>query len=370
MMVTFKPLLTVHLYILYLLKYACSENVTDSDALTVNFAIVIFRHGERSPGALYPKDPHQNFTWRGGFGQLTQRGMQQAYNLGLKSRQRYNQLLPSNDMADEIYVRSSAKKRCLMTARHFLAGFLLADNGLQRSANRSQPIAINIIPKERDKLISQRAPCPKYDKMLKKILMNPPENLKKFIDDNIELFKYISKHTGKKVTSIHSGEQLFDILSIEKAHGLDLPKWTEKIYPEKLLSLAERTMAVVTENDYMKKIKGVNRMTLKSDNQLKPDRKLFIYSGHDTTLINVMRALNITSQTTNKPDFASSLHFEMHHNPNDKDEFEVKIFYRSDSECELKPIDIPKCDRPCSLIAFTKAVKHLIIRDYEQECII
>lgn len=69
----------------------------------------------------------------------------------------------------------------------------------------------------------------------------------------------------------------------------------------------------------------VGKMTLKSNKQLQPDRRLFIYSGHDTTLINVMRALNITSQTTNKPDFASSLHFEMHHNRNIKHDFEVKV---------------------------------------------
>lgn len=72
----------------------------------------------------------------------------------------------------------------------------------------------------------------------------------------------------------------------------------------------------------------LNKMTLKSNNQLKPNRRLFIYSGHDTTLINVLRALNITSQTTNKPDFASSLNFEMHHSRNIPDDFEVKVKYQ------------------------------------------
>lgn len=58
--------------------------------------------------------------------------------------------------------------------------------------------------------------------------------------------------------------------------------------------------------------------------QLDPARRLFIYSGHDVTLVNVMRALNISSQTSNKPDFASALHFELHHNPIDNDS-EVKV---------------------------------------------
>lgn len=72
----------------------------------------------------------------------------------------------------------------------------------------------------------------------------------------------------------------------------------------------------------------LDKMIQKQHNQLKPNRKLFIYSGHDTTLVYVMRALNITSQTTQKPDFASSIHFELHQNAQMQDDFEVKVrFY-------------------------------------------
>lgn len=49
---------------------------------------------------------------------------------------------------------------------------------------------------------------------------------------------------------------MYNILSIEKANGLELPKWTESVFPDKLLALAERNLAVLTETDYMKQIKG------------------------------------------------------------------------------------------------------------------
>lgn len=71
----------------------------------------------------------------------------------------------------------------------------------------------------------------------------------------------------------------------------------------------------------------LDKMIRTKSNQLKTARKLFIYSGHDVTLVNVMRALNISSQTSNKPDFASALHFELHHNPIDHDS-EVKVIQR------------------------------------------
>lgn len=49
---------------------------------------------------------------------------------------------------------------------------------------------------------------------------------------------------------------MYDILSIEKVKGLKSPDWAADVYPEKLLTLAERSMAILTENDFMKRMKG------------------------------------------------------------------------------------------------------------------
>lgn len=70
-------------------------------------------------------------------------------------------------------------------------------------------------------------------------------------------------------------------------------------------------------------------MTKKKNNQLKPDRRLFIYSGHDVTLVNVMRALDIIPQTTRKPDYAAALYFELHQNPILDNDLEVKVMPNS-----------------------------------------
>lgn len=44
------------------------------------------------------------------------------------------------------------------------------------------------------------------------------------------------------------------------------------------------------------------------------------------------------------------------------------MFYRANPESDLQRLSIPLCHRPCTLTAFTKAVKHLIVRDYNKEC--
>lgn len=63
----------------------------------------------------------------------------------------------------------------------------------------------------------------------------------------------------------------------------------------------------------------------KKTKTLNPDRTLFIYSGHDVTLVNVMRTLNIIDQTSKKPDFASAIYFELHQNDALEDDLEVKV---------------------------------------------
>lgn len=45
-------------------------------------------------------------------------------------------------------------------------------------------------------MISQKATCAKYDQILAKMYTDPPEDLKKFVDSNAELFAYVSNHTG------------------------------------------------------------------------------------------------------------------------------------------------------------------------------
>lgn len=66
-------------------------------------------------------------------------------------------------------------------------------------------------------------------------------------------------------------------------------------------------------------------MVEKKAGQLKPDRNLFVYSGHDVTLVNVMRALNVISQTSRKPDFAATMTFELHSNAELENDLEVKV---------------------------------------------
>lgn len=256
------------------------------------------------------------------------------YNLGKNLRTRYYRLQPPSGFysKDDMYVLSSAAERCLMSAQSFLAGFLPPLENRNLLPIQWQPVAINSFPRDRDYLMAQKKSCPKYDATLKKMYELPPKELKELNERNAALYKSLSKNTGLNITNVQDVELLYNILEIERINGLTLPDWTEDVFPEKMLPLAERNLALITETPFMKKIKGgaivteiVDNMIKKRAHTLKPERSIFIYSGHDVTLVNLMRALTVLNQTSAKPDYGATFVFELHHSVIYEDDFEIKV---------------------------------------------
>ena len=136
----------------------------------------------------------------------------------------------------------------------------------------------------------------------------------------------------QNVTYLTDVGTLYDTLDIEKSAGLSLPDWTKDVFPSKMLPLAARSLELLTETPFMKRIKGgalateiLDQMLQKRAAKLQPDRSLFIYSGHDVTLVNLMRALGVEDQTSNKPDFGATLVLELHDSYSLRDDLEVKV---------------------------------------------
>ncbi len=86
------------------------------------FTLDLIRHGDRTP---LKKIPHILYDWNLGLGQLTPKGMQQEYELGVKLRESYvkkSQLLPIEYQSETLYVRSTNVDRTLMSAQSLLLG--------------------------------------------------------------------------------------------------------------------------------------------------------------------------------------------------------------------------------------------------------
>lgn len=168
--------------------------------------------------------------------------------------------------------------------------------------------------------------------MLKNLYANPPADVVELMKTNEQLFKMLSNNTGHKIVTVTDVELLYNTLKVEHDAKLVLPDWTEKVFPDKMLPIAKRSLALFTETQFMKRIKGgafvtqvLESMTKRKLNILKPNRSIFVYSGHDVTLCNVMRALGIIADTAEAPDYAAALVFELHHSVIYEDDFEVKV---------------------------------------------
>lgn len=114
----------------------------------------------------------------------------------------------------------------------------------------------------------------------------------------------------------------------------------------------------------------VDHMDKKRLTLLDPDRSIFIYSGHDVTLVNVMSALDIVDQTSSIPDYGASLVMELHYNSiTFQDDFEVRLVYYFNHEDKFpKLLRIPNCVAPCSLTAFAESVDAMLWTNYDDLC--
>lgn len=362
-----------------MLAYLAFGDSTDESGLrTLRMVSIIFRHGERSPTDFYPNDPHRNHPWTGGLGALSEKGSQQMYHLGKLLRPRYYRLLPPNGLysKDHMTVVSSYAERCIMSAQSFMAGFLPPLENNNPLPIPWQPAAINVLPRDRDTLLAQKQYCPRYESSLQRLMALPPKDVREIYEKNSALFRTLSQSTGKNISTVHDVELLYNTLEIEKLAGLELPDWTEGIFPDKMLPLAVRSLALLTEIPLMKKIKGGAIVGELLDNAIRrrtgilsPERNIFIYSGHDVTLVNLMRALDVIRQTPGKPDFSAAIVFELHHSITFDDDYEVKIvyFYNSDDKYP-KEFKIPSCPSPCSLTKFEEAMEAVRLRNYDEMC--
>lgn len=120
------------------------------------------------------------------------------------------------------------------------------------------------------------------------------------------------------MTNVKQAQSLWDILSIEQSKNLTLPAWTDAVFPNRLHIMAEWGLRFGLQTPYMMLAKGgplVSRIfdqMMHKQNRKEPNRSINIYSGHDSTLLSVIRLLNLTRETTKIPDYGATLAFELH----------------------------------------------------------
>lgn len=367
------------------------------DDLEVVFATVIYRHGDRTPVDTYPTDPYKDRSnWPVGFGRLTPRGKRMQYNLGKYLRSRYGALLGVDYDEKVIYVRSTDVDRTLMSAESNLAG-LYPPKGDQ-IWNKDipwQPIPVHTVDLEADNLLSSHSNCPRMTELVEDVLKSP--EVKKINEEYQWLYDYLAQNVNASVDNMREVNYLFDTLFIETVYNKTLPLWTKKVYPEKMRYLHDLSFTLTTWTHELKRLRAgplisniVDTFTKVSagqffasaddhgaiaDHKLHRERKMNMYSGHDTTVSSFLNGLGMFDPPI-APPYASCIMIELLKGAQSGGHF-VRFFYKNETNVnsEGSPADpnpyllqLPGCDTTCPLEKFEELTRPLRPRNWEREC--
>lgn len=360
-------------YTIIAIQCASLQKTEETDGkTTLQYVAILHRHGFRAPERTFPKDPYndQSKYWPEGWGELLPEGKRELYKLGTTLQHRYKEFI-SEYSADAVRVNSSDLNRCHMSTASMLAGWF-PPRGDQVWSKKLlwQPVPIHSVPLSQDRVIGLRAPCAKFDLEKEKIVKEMKANATK--EEN-EIFSYLSQHMGELVDDFHQVEVYYATLLIEKRKGLKLPKWTKKVFPHKMREVAAKSITVYTWNKFMKRMYGgpiikdiVEHFKLKSEGYRKSN-KVLVYSGSDTTLVDVWRALQFKERIL--PDFGSTFIFELHKHQDNK--HFVKFFFMNDTTIEEPhQLNIPNCQDPCYLDELQTATQYVRSVDWDKDCVV
>lgn len=191
-----------------------------------------------------------------------------------------------------------------------------------------QPIPIFSEPLDQDSLLLVRTPCPRYFEARDEVFER--HEVKAETQKYQPLFENLTKITGMNVTNAEHINSLYITLEAERDFGLKLPDWAQEYFPKKMQYLAEQSYVYNAYTAEMQKIKGgpflkkmFSDMQKKREQKLKPfDRKMFIYTGHDWTVGNILSALKVWDRQM--PRFSVMAIFELHKNPHTQ-EYYVEV---------------------------------------------
>ncbi|XP_075861477.1 prostatic acid phosphatase isoform X2 [Microcebus murinus] len=312
-------------------------------AKELKFVTLLFRHGDRSPIETFPNDPIKESSWPQGFGQLSQLGMEQHYELGQYIKKRYSKFLNESYKHQQIYIRSTDVDRTLMSAMANLAALFPPEGAsIWNPSLLWQPIPVHTVSLPEDQLLYLPfRSCPRFQEL-------ESETLK-------------SEEFQKRLRPYKS------------IHNFTLPTWATEDTITKLRELSELSLLSlygIHKQKEKSRLQGgvlVNEILnhMKSVTQGSSYRKLVMYSAHDTTVSGLQMALDVYNGML--PPYASCHFMELYL---DKGQYFLEMYYRNETQHEPYPLTLPGCTHSCPLEKFAELVAPVIPQDWSAECMI
>lgn len=357
--------MAVTFYIIFLVNLVLLKAFPDTSE--IEFVTVVYRHGDRTPVRTFPTDRYDESYWPSGWGQLTNAGKNEHFELGKWLRDRYQGFLPLEYNEKDIYVESTNYSRTLMSALSNLAGlYEPVGRDVWRPNINWQPIPVRISSQFLDYGDVDGLKCEKYEK-LEEELQNS-ESVQNQSRKYSEVFKNLTELSGMEIPELGFSKAglIYESFFIEQSNGLELPSWAHDYYPQPLTDINNYESTLPANNQDLKRLKCgpflkeiLDHFDQKINGSL--TKKMWQYSGHDTTVANLMQCLNVYDNEV--PPYASALILELH---KQRRQYHVRVSYRKDQV--LTDLTIPGCTARCPLDNLKNLMQPVIPGDWKDEC--
>jgi hypothetical protein len=362
-------------YVFTSLLFICGCLAQQND--TLQMVQILYRHGDRSPTESFPTNPLPESAWPQGFGELTQVGMLQHFELGIYLRKRYIEgvpyrLLNSSYSRYEVTIRSTDYDRTLMSAYSNLAG-LYPPSGDQ-IWNKDllwQPIPVHTVPQDTDYLLKMDLSCPKFDEYYQAALNS--DEVKKEEEENKEFYELVAKKAGIEKENLTEAWKVYDAILCARLNKLEEPSWANMTWKgqtifDKLNEINSLSFDVQYNRPGESRLRGgplLKEMieNMKSQMSKKSTFKSHIYSAHDDTVtafLSTMKAFNGIA-----PPYTSTVLLELHKIDG---KHVIRLLYKNDTTRDAHSVQIPGCSDDCSFDEFVRITKDNIPGDWHAEC--
>ncbi|XP_061579359.1 lysophosphatidic acid phosphatase type 6 [Cololabis saira] len=289
----------------------------------INYVVTDLQGGPRPPAPV--EESYRKNTLPGGTfpGQLTALGMEQLYELGKRFRRRYieeSSFLSSTFNPDEVYVRSTNIVRTIESARCLVAGLF--------QQKQKEIVPILTTQAESEILYPNYHGC-KLLKTLGSHRWTESATLPDIAADLQSVQSALGIAAHKQVDFI----LIRDDMVARETHGLPSPpalhSWRSKVEQRAVDMMCHIYAPSKRENLQLCVGPFLHILLDNIDEKLQgcssdPNRKLFLYSAHDTTLIPCLMAMGIYDMKW--PPYAADITVELYEERQTKEAF-VKVSY-------------------------------------------
>ncbi|KAK6031174.1 histidine acid phosphatase [Ostertagia ostertagi] len=344
------------LFLIVLLVYTAAQNPSP----TLQFVEFWFRHGERTPThyMYFPNEsPSVRYT-EAEAGELTNRGIQQAYQRGTFIRKRYDGFLGNVYHPSEIHTWTGNDNRTVTSAQAVLAAVYKPDKDHKWTSELNwQPVAVHTDPTIDWVSTGIDDTCSEYEKSF----FESPQYKEVLAPFDPKLIEFLENNTAVNITTPADFNNVIDSLVTKLTMNdprLPYPGWAAPIRNNVTwLRTVFHQRMIDAQSETAGRYHSEMLLSFIEDHLSRPQilkNKAVFISGHDSNFMALGRQLNITRIANEMVPYAALLAVELHTINGTN---VVEIWLSPSLNDELVRMDIPQCPNPCKLETLKEFLK-------------